>query len=121
MLLSRAEILKQGGQTLHGPVAPSPEDLAQWQQEYNALFGLLQTHYASIFPSFYYLVPIQPNMSAIQLSLGVDDMYVWQFLAAMAVGASMEQQHILVTEVRQVSPFKKRATWIGMRKKEANN
>ncbi|KAG2216550.1 hypothetical protein INT45_006026, partial [Circinella minor] len=101
MLLSRAEILKQGGQALHGPVAPSSDDLTQWQQEYNALFGLLQTHYASIFPSFYYLVPIQPNISAIQLSLGVDDMYVWQFLAAMAVGASMEQQHILVTEVRQ--------------------
>jgi DNA topoisomerase 2-associated protein PAT1 len=35
-----------------------------------------------------------------QLSLSVDDMYVWQFLAAMAVGASMDQQHILVTEVR---------------------
>ncbi|KAI8138015.1 topoisomerase II-associated protein PAT1-domain-containing protein [Fennellomyces sp. T-0311] len=101
MLLSRAEILKQGGAAVHNVPAPSPEDLSQWQQEYNALFGLLQIHYASIFPSFYYLVPIQPTMSAMQLSLSVDDMYVWQFLAAMAVGASMEQQHILVTEVRE--------------------
>ena len=30
----------------------------------------------------------------------MDDLYAWQFLAAMAVGASPDQQRILVTEVR---------------------
>lgn len=100
MLLSRAEILKQGGGALHGLAPPSAEDLAQWQNEYGQLFATLQGHYASIFPSLYYLVPAQPGMSLMQLSLNVDDMYVWQFLAAMAVGASMEQQHTLVTEAR---------------------
>nr|CAG8638374.1 1435_t:CDS:10 [Entrophospora candida] len=47
---------------------------------------LKQGHYVSLFPPFGY---------------GIDDMYVWQFLAAMAVGASIEQQHVLVTEVRE--------------------
>ncbi len=55
------------------------------QELYNRLFSLLQNHFLSLFPPF---------------NIGLDDMYVWQFLAAMAVGASTEQQHILVTEVR---------------------
>ncbi|CAG8539119.1 11531_t:CDS:10 [Diversispora eburnea] len=72
MFLSRAEILKQGGGTI--------------QELYNRLFSILQNHFLSLFPPFLN---------------GIDDMYVWQFLAAMAVGASTEQQHILVTEVRE--------------------
>ncbi|KAI9014425.1 topoisomerase II-associated protein PAT1-domain-containing protein [Phycomyces nitens] len=100
MLLSRAEILKQGGGALNGLAPPAAEELAQWQEAYGKLFSTLQGRYASIFPSLYYLVPIHPSMNMMQLSLELDDIYVWQFLAAMAVGASMEQQHILVTEVR---------------------
>lgn len=102
MLLSRAESLKQGGGALSGLPAPSAEDLAAWQQEYTALFNSLQGNYASIFPSLYYLVPIQPTIAMAQIALTIDDMYVWQFLAALAIGASMDQQQILVTEVRQV-------------------
>lgn len=30
-----------------------------------------------------------------------EDVHVWRFLAAMAVGATVEQQHVLVTEVRE--------------------
>jgi DNA topoisomerase 2-associated protein PAT1 len=100
MLLSRAEILKQGGGVLQGLSAPSQEELAHWQELYGYLFETLRNRYISTFPSMYYLVPIIPNTPMIQLSLSVDDIYVWQFLAAMAVGASMDQQHILVTEVR---------------------
>ncbi|KAI8381526.1 topoisomerase II-associated protein PAT1-domain-containing protein [Radiomyces spectabilis] len=100
MLLSRAEILKQGGGALQGLMPPSSDDLAQWHEAYNRFFDLLQTKYAHIFPSLYYLVPVYPNTNMLQLSLDIDDMYVWQFLAAMAVGASMDQQHILVTEIR---------------------
>lgn len=33
-----------------------------------------------------------------------DDVYVWQFLASVAVGAGMEQQHVLVTECRYAHP-----------------
>lgn len=94
MILSRAEILKQGD------MATSADDLQDWQQEYIKVFNALKNHYSSLFPSTYYLVPMQPNVTAVQLSLTIDEMYVWQFLAAMAVGATMEQQHALVTEVR---------------------
>ncbi|KAI7880086.1 hypothetical protein K492DRAFT_178108 [Lichtheimia hyalospora FSU 10163] len=95
MILSRAEILKQGDMTT------SADDMHEWQQEYVKVFNTLKNHYSSLFPSTYYLVPMQPNVTAVQLSLTIDEMYVWQFLAAMAVGATMEQQHALVTEVRE--------------------
>ncbi|KAG2201345.1 hypothetical protein INT47_001433 [Mucor saturninus] len=100
MLLSRAEILKQGGGALQGLAHPPPEETHRWQELYGSLFNTLKGRYLAIFPSLYYLVPINPNTPMMQLSLAVDDIYVWQFLAAMAVGASMDQQHILVTEVR---------------------
>ncbi|KAI8848958.1 topoisomerase II-associated protein PAT1 [Chytridium lagenaria] len=59
MLLSRAEILKQGGGAAQGLALPSPEDLSLWF------------------------------------------VYVWQFFAAMAVGATtIDHQRVLVTEVR---------------------
>lgn len=102
MLLSRAEILKQGGGSLQGLAPPTPEEIGRWQELYGNLFNTLQGRYLTIFPSLYYLVPLNPNTPMMQLSLAVDDMYVWQFLAAMAVGASMDQQHILVTEVRYI-------------------
>ncbi|KAG1595547.1 hypothetical protein G6F48_000617 [Rhizopus delemar] len=100
MLLSRAEILKQGGGALQGLAQPTAEEMAHWQELYTVLFNMLKGRYLGVFPSLYYLVPINPSTSMLQISLAVDDMYVWQFLAAIAVGASMEQQHILVTEVR---------------------
>lgn len=100
MLLSRAEILKQGGGSLQGLSNPSMEEIGHWQELYSILFNTLKGRYLSIFPSMYYLVSLNPNTPLIQLSFAVDDMYVWQFLAAMAVGASMDQQHDLVTEVR---------------------
>ncbi|KAI8989976.1 topoisomerase II-associated protein PAT1-domain-containing protein [Pilobolus umbonatus] len=100
MLLSRAEILKQGGGTLQGLAPPEPAELEEWHNLYCVLFDRFKSRYNTFFPTLYYLVPMNPTTPMIQISLSVDDMYVWQFLAAMAVGASMEQQHILVTEVR---------------------
>ncbi|KAI8339561.1 topoisomerase II-associated protein PAT1 [Chlamydoabsidia padenii] len=100
MLLSRAEILKQGGGALNGFAPPSPEDISLWQDVYTKLFNLLQGYYSSIFPTLYYLAPVNPSVDMTHLFLSIDDMYIWQFLAAIAVGASMDQQHILVTEVR---------------------
>jgi DNA topoisomerase 2-associated protein PAT1 len=79
MFLSRTEILKQGGGAMQGLPLPEERELLQWQDIYNRLFSLLQNHFLSLFPPF---------------NIGIDDMYVWQFLAAMAVGASTEQQHI---------------------------
>ncbi|OZJ04385.1 hypothetical protein BZG36_02406 [Bifiguratus adelaidae] len=77
IFLSRAEILKEQH--------VDDMELSQWTGIYNNLFSTLQNHFLGIFP------PVS----------AANDTYVWQFLAAMAVGASMEQQHILVTEVRE--------------------
>lgn len=68
-------------------------ELQRWQELYNRLFNILIGRFIYIFPS-----PI--------MHMGInmhDDTYVWQFLAAMAVGANMEQQHVIVTEVRYIS------------------
>ncbi|CAO3607044.1 unnamed protein product [Cunninghamella blakesleeana] len=100
MLLSRAEILKNGGGALNRVVPPSSEELSLWQDVYTRFFNALQGRFNSIFPSLYYLTPINPSIDMLQISLSIDDIYIWQFLAAVAVGATMEQQHVLVTEVR---------------------
>lgn len=105
MFFSRAEILCQNATAAPGYV--TPEEIVQWcvrlhfllvcllialtnillctnrKEFYSKLFALLQGSYASLFPT-----------------ADVDDAYVWQFLAAVAVGANIEQQHVLVTEVR---------------------
>lgn len=78
MLISRAEIIRQADEL--------PEsDNDQWVSEFDTLFHTLEKNYLKLFP----------------VNTGiVNDVYVWQFLASVAVGASMEQQHILVAEVR---------------------
>jgi DNA topoisomerase 2-associated protein PAT1 len=53
---------------------------------YNFIFTSLQNQFTSLFPA---------DISSL------DEVYLWQFLSAMAVGASgIEHQRILVTEVR---------------------
>lgn len=81
VILSRAEILKSD------TTAKSPEqDLGMWSDLYNFVFESLKGQFASLFP---------------EKSSPLDELYLWQFLSAMAVGASgIEHQGILVTEVR---------------------
>ncbi|KAI9342590.1 topoisomerase II-associated protein PAT1 [Obelidium mucronatum] len=91
LLLSRAEILKQGGGSQQGLRAPGADDLSLWAELYNFLFASLQGNFAAIFP---------PS-SDTDVRKGHDEVYIWQFLAAMAVGAtSADHQRILLTEVR---------------------
>jgi len=52
---------------------------------YHRLFNQLQTHFSALF---------MPKATM------AEDVHVWRFLAAMAVGATVDQQHVLVTEVR---------------------
>jgi DNA topoisomerase 2-associated protein PAT1 len=78
ILISRAELLKQS----------APEmvtDWQQWNELYNRLFDVIE-------PVLPYLFPGSIN--------DTDDMYIWQFLAAMGVGASPEQQQRLVLGVK---------------------
>lgn len=78
MLLSRAEIVKEAGQA-------SEHDWQQWVEKFNVLFDTLEPALADIFPG--------------SINSG-DDMYVWQFLAAVGIGASPEQQQRLVIAVK---------------------
>lgn len=100
MFLSRAEILKQGGGTLQGLPPCSPEEITEWETAYQQLYERLNEHFLSLFPPPVILPGDNQAINAVHLANNADDTYVWQFLAAIAVGASMEQQHSLVTEVR---------------------
>lgn len=78
ILISRAELLKQS----------APEmvtDWEQWTELYNRLFDTIEPVLPVLFPG---------------TINDTDDMYIWQFLAAMGVGASPEQQQRLVLGVK---------------------
>ncbi|KAH8696136.1 putative topoisomerase II associated protein [Talaromyces proteolyticus] len=78
MLLSRAEIVKEAGQA-------DEHDWQQWIEKFNQLFDSLEPGLTHIFPG--------------SINTG-DDMYVWQFLAAVGIGASPDQQQRLVIAVK---------------------
>jgi DNA topoisomerase 2-associated protein PAT1 len=78
MLLSRAELVKESGSV-------NDQDWQQWTTLYNRLFDTLEPILGSLFPG-----PVNTG----------DDMYIWQFLAAVGVGASPEQQQRLVIGVK---------------------
>ncbi|KAI1976453.1 DNA topoisomerase 2-associated protein pat1 [Ophidiomyces ophidiicola] len=78
MLLSRAELVKEAGTV-------DNEEWQQWTDLYNQLFDRLEPILSDIFPG--------------SINSG-DDMYVWQFLAAVGLGASPEQQQRLVIAVK---------------------
>ncbi|KAF3043974.1 hypothetical protein E8E12_003195 [Didymella heteroderae] len=79
ILISRAELLKQSAPEIDAG------DWDQWTILYNRLFDTIE-------PVLPYLFPGSIN--------DTDDMYIWQFLAAMGVGASPEQQQRLVIGVK---------------------
>ncbi|KAI8906464.1 topoisomerase II-associated protein PAT1 [Gorgonomyces haynaldii] len=78
VLLSRAETLKQEG--------AKEQEQSAWSEIYNFLFMSLQNQFAQLFVT----------------EKAQDNLYLWQFLSAMAVGASgVEHQGILITEIRE--------------------
>ncbi|KAI5290637.1 hypothetical protein KEM54_000923 [Ascosphaera aggregata] len=78
MLLSRAETVRASTQV-------AETEWAQWMELYNSLFDRLEHAWDAIFPE--------------SVNSG-DDMYAWQFLAAVGVGANPEQQQRLVIAVK---------------------
>lgn len=79
MILSRAELIKQAG------TANDKQDWDQWISIYNSFFDNLERILPDIFPG----------------SIDTDeDTYVWQFLAAIGIGASPMQQQRLVVAVK---------------------
>ncbi|RDL39955.1 uncharacterized protein BP5553_04295 [Venustampulla echinocandica] len=77
MLLSRAELIKQAGS--------NEREWEQWVGIYNGFFNALEPSLPNIFPG--------------TVNTG-EDVYVWQFLAAIGIGASPEQQQRLVMAVK---------------------
>jgi DNA topoisomerase 2-associated protein PAT1 len=78
MLLSRGELVKETNTV-------SEQDVSQWGALYNRFFDKLEPILGLIFPG--------------TVNAG-DDMYVWQFLAAVGIGANPEQQQRLVIGVK---------------------
>ncbi|CAD6884028.1 unnamed protein product [Tilletia laevis] len=119
IFLSRAETLKQSGAAAAAAAAaaasasaPEPsstpetsaEDLKQWNEIFNLLFHRLSSPgvLPSLFPS------ARPHFDSTPFSLlsgSMDDAAadepVWNLCAALAVSASMEQQQVLVQELRE--------------------
>ena len=78
MLLTRAELVKEAGSV-------TDDDWQQWTMLYSRLFDILEGLLATLFPG-----PVNSG----------DDMYVWQFLAALGICASPDQQQRLVIGVK---------------------
>jgi DNA topoisomerase 2-associated protein PAT1 len=79
LLLSRSQII------FNGDLPADEVEVREWKATFDKFFMLMQGSWSNIFP---------PR------GAWGDDVYVWQFLASVAVGANMEQQHVLVTECR---------------------
>ncbi|KDN46149.1 hypothetical protein K437DRAFT_256333 [Tilletiaria anomala UBC 951] len=117
IFLSRAESLRQGG----GGIIPSTEDLEQWSQIFSLLFQRLSTPcmLPGLFPSTraraslpfgpgYYMSGAFGTATLADAAkdgkkyrnIDIEDEPVWNFMAALAVACSMEQQQTLVAELR---------------------
>ncbi|CAE6538008.1 unnamed protein product [Rhizoctonia solani] len=96
ILLSRVEILKTSEVE-----APNSSELQAWQNVFDTLFRSLAQHLVSLFPSTRYAAA-QAFGATPHLPEGPDvaDEPVWQFCAALAVNADMQQQQQLVAELR---------------------
>ena len=105
--MSRAEIIKQKGGTVeqHQQHQQQQESIRTWMEQiFPAFFAAFQGRYSALFPPSHIIPPIvTSDMSSIPQPIAVDDQYAWQFLAAVSVGATPDQQRVLVAEVRYVA------------------
>jgi DNA topoisomerase 2-associated protein PAT1 len=86
MMLSRAELLKQGVVSPESGQLPEQE-LGMWSEIYEFMFSSFKGQFPALFSTE---------------TLPADEVFVWQFLSAMAVGASgIDHQKVLVTELRE--------------------
>ncbi|KAI2606701.1 topoisomerase II-associated protein PAT1 [Hypoxylon sp. NC1633] len=78
MILSRAELAKQAGQA-------NEQSWQQWVVTFHQFFNALEPTLPNIFPG---------------TVMSGEDIYVWQFLAAIGIGASQEEHQRLVLAVK---------------------
>jgi len=99
LFLSRVEVMKQaiaGG--VEVAETPTPEEAQQWQLMFDHLFQFLAPHLPSLFPSTRIAGTTPPGHAK---PADHADQPVWQLLAAIALHAVTEQQHILVAALRE--------------------
>lgn len=77
VLISRAELINQEGSV-------SAEDEETWNRIFNRVFGIVQRN----------------NLNSLFPPRNVDDSYVWQFLASIALAAKIDHQRVMVDDVR---------------------
>jgi len=82
-LISRAEVLKE---EFKQPTADQQQLLQEYASNYTNLFNTIE--------------PILPILFPDSNPIASDDVYVWQFLAAMGAAANAEQQQRLVIGVK---------------------
>ncbi|KAG1850650.1 topoisomerase II-associated protein PAT1 [Suillus subluteus] len=101
LFLSRVEIIKQGMSSAHeSSEIPTPAEAQQWQTMFDHLFQLLMPHFVLLFPSTRLVAQPLPVAAPLPPT-DILDQPVWQFLAALALHASSDQQSILVTSLRE--------------------
>ncbi|KAG2346673.1 hypothetical protein BDR05DRAFT_906157 [Suillus weaverae] len=101
LFLSRVEIVKQGmSNAQESSEIPTPAEAQQWQTMFDHLFQLLMPHFALLFPSTRLVAQPVPVAAPLPPT-DILDQPVWQFLAALALHASSDQQSILVTSLRE--------------------
>ncbi|KAI0046018.1 hypothetical protein FA95DRAFT_1680073 [Auriscalpium vulgare] len=105
LFLSRVELIKQSMSSATDlSELPSQEETEQWELMFDHLFQLLHPNLLFLFPStrigasLSALPPDAPPVAA--LHTDALDQPVWQFLAALALHSSNEQQQALVTALR---------------------
>ncbi|KAF2671691.1 hypothetical protein BT63DRAFT_431836 [Microthyrium microscopicum] len=92
MLVARAELLREAAVNGTGEPGSGPNEFAQYTSVYNDFFNALEPLLMQIWPR---------DASGREASpLASEDVYVWQFLAAMGATASAEQQQRLVLGVK---------------------
>ncbi|KAJ2552447.1 DNA topoisomerase 2-associated protein pat1, partial [Coemansia sp. RSA 1933] len=91
VILGRSSSLRQAG--AHSFGGTEQQDEFQAAELYNHLFNTLHGGLNSIFP------PPPPALG--QMPNPLEDLHAWQFLATLAVSASVDQQHVLVSEARE--------------------
>ncbi|KAF7982606.1 hypothetical protein HWV62_27638 [Athelia sp. TMB] len=100
LFLSRVEVIKQSINNNEPVEMPTNAEAGEWNTILNHLYQLLTPHLSQLFPSTR-LASVLPPLGHGNRPTDIMDQPVWQFLAALALHASPEQQQILVTSLRE--------------------
>lgn len=95
LLISRAQIIKQQQETLD-------EKATEWTSKlFPVFFDKYNGAFAALFPPTH-IIPsiVNSKSSSIPQAIPVEDLYVWQFMAAVAMASTIDQQRVLVSELR---------------------